>query len=171
MLLGFALTRSLTPHPQLRLLLFLTVLSPIVEEIEFRGFGVLQLKNRTGWPFWIVVWPSAPRLWLCPRGAGRHLIGKCGIIFPYNSRGRDVRVVGSKMAEPMGANRPSYMHELVVAFVFCRKDCDWRLVSIHAPEHHDFTGDPYDPSLQASNNAGCDIAFVTPFHNWRNIAI
>jgi uncharacterized protein len=59
MLLGFALTRSLTPHLQLRPLLFLTVLSPIVEEIEFRGFGVLQLKRRTGWPFWIVVWPSA----------------------------------------------------------------------------------------------------------------
>jgi membrane protease YdiL (CAAX protease family) len=59
MLLGFALTRSLTPHLQMRPLLFLTVLSPIVEEIEFRGFGVLQLKNRTGWPFWIVVWPSA----------------------------------------------------------------------------------------------------------------
>jgi uncharacterized protein len=51
MLLGFALTRSLTQHIQLRPLLFLTVLSPIVEEIEFRGFGVLQLKNRTGWPF------------------------------------------------------------------------------------------------------------------------
>lgn len=59
MVLGFALTRSLTPLPQLRPLLFLTVLSPIVEEIEFRGFGVLQLKNKTGWPFWIVVWPSA----------------------------------------------------------------------------------------------------------------
>ncbi len=59
MLLGFALTRSLTPHLQLRPLLFLTVLSPIVEEIEFRGFGVLQLKSRTGWSFWIVVWPSA----------------------------------------------------------------------------------------------------------------
>jgi membrane protease YdiL (CAAX protease family) len=59
MLFGFALTRSLTPHLQLRPLVFLTVLSPIVEEIEFRGFGVLQLKHRTGWPFWIVVWPSA----------------------------------------------------------------------------------------------------------------
>ncbi len=59
MLLGFALTRSLTPHLQLRPLLFLTVLSPLVEEIEFRGFGVLQLKYRTGWPFWVVVWPSA----------------------------------------------------------------------------------------------------------------
>ena len=59
MLLGFALTRSLTPHLQLRPLLFLTVLSPLVEEIEFRGFGVLQLKHRTGWSFWIVVWPSA----------------------------------------------------------------------------------------------------------------
>jgi uncharacterized protein len=59
MLLGFALTRSLTPHFQLRPLLFLTVLSPLVEEIEFRGFGVLQLKHQTGWSFWIVVWPSA----------------------------------------------------------------------------------------------------------------
>lgn len=59
MLLGFALTRSLTPHLQLRPLLFLTVLSPLVEEVEFRGFGVLQLKRRTGWSFWIVVWPSA----------------------------------------------------------------------------------------------------------------
>ena len=59
MLLGFALTRSLTPHLQLRPLVFLTVLSPLVEEIEFRGFGLLQLKHRTGWPFWVVVWPSA----------------------------------------------------------------------------------------------------------------
>src|SRR5207302_6412987 len=59
MLLGFALTRSLTLHLQLRPLLFLTVLSPLVEEIEFRGFGVLQLKHMTGWPFWLVVWTSA----------------------------------------------------------------------------------------------------------------
>ena len=59
MLVGFALTRSLTPQLELRPLVFLTVLSPIVEEIEFRGFGVLQLKHGTGWPFWIVVWPSA----------------------------------------------------------------------------------------------------------------
>jgi membrane protease YdiL (CAAX protease family) len=59
MLLGFALTRTPTPHLQLRPLLFLTVLSPLVEEIEFRGFGVLELKHRTDWPFWIVVWPSA----------------------------------------------------------------------------------------------------------------
>lgn len=59
MLLGFAFTRSLTPHLQVRPLLFLTVVSPLVEEMEFRGFGVLQLINRTGWPFWVVVWPSA----------------------------------------------------------------------------------------------------------------
>jgi len=59
MMLGFALTRSLTPHIQVRPLLFLTVLSPLVEEVEFRGFGVLQLKHRTGWPFWVVVWASA----------------------------------------------------------------------------------------------------------------
>src|SRR4051794_1476089 len=103
-----------------------------------------------------------PPLWLWPHGAGGHVIGKCRIIFPYKCWGRDVRVVGSKMAEPVGANRPAYMHELVVAFVFRRKDCDWRLVSIHAAEQLDFTGYPYDPLLHASKNAGCDIVFIRP---------
>lgn len=59
MLIGFAITRSLTPHIDLLPLLFLTILSPLVEEIEFRGFGVRQLQRGTGWPFWVVVWPSA----------------------------------------------------------------------------------------------------------------
>ena len=59
MLIGFAITRSLTPNIKLLPLLFLTVLSPLVEEIEFRGFGVRQLQRGTGWPFWWVVWPSA----------------------------------------------------------------------------------------------------------------
>ena len=59
MLVGFAITRSLTPHIDLLPLLFLTLLSPLVEEIEFRGFGVRQLQRGTGWPFWVVVWPSA----------------------------------------------------------------------------------------------------------------
>jgi membrane protease YdiL (CAAX protease family) len=59
MLIGFAITRSLTPHIEFLALLFLTVLSPFVEEIEFRGFGVRQLQRGTGWPFWVVVWPSA----------------------------------------------------------------------------------------------------------------
>jgi membrane protease YdiL (CAAX protease family) len=59
MLIGFAITRSLTPHIQLLPLLFLTVLSPFIEEIEFRGFGVRQLQRGTGWRFWAVVWPSA----------------------------------------------------------------------------------------------------------------
>jgi uncharacterized protein len=59
MLIGFAITRGLTPHIELLALLFLTVFSPIVEEIEFRGFGVRQLQRGTGWPFWAVVWPSA----------------------------------------------------------------------------------------------------------------
>jgi membrane protease YdiL (CAAX protease family) len=59
MLIGFMITRSLTPHIELRPLLFLTILSPFVEEIEFRGFGVRQLQRGTGWPFWVVVWPSA----------------------------------------------------------------------------------------------------------------
>lgn len=59
MLIGFAITRSLTPHIAYLPLLFLTVLSPVVEEIEFRGFGVRQLQRGTGWPFWVAVWPSA----------------------------------------------------------------------------------------------------------------
>ena len=59
MLVGFAITRRVTPHIELLPLLFLSVFSPIVEEIEFRGFGVRQLQRGTGWPFWTVVWPSA----------------------------------------------------------------------------------------------------------------
>jgi membrane protease YdiL (CAAX protease family) len=59
MLVGFAITRSLTPHIEFLPLLFLAVLSPFIEEIEFRGFGVRQLQRGTGWPFWAVVWPSA----------------------------------------------------------------------------------------------------------------
>jgi len=59
MLVGFAMTRQLTPHIDLLALLFLCVFSPIVEEIEFRGFGVRQLQRGTGWPFWAVVWPSS----------------------------------------------------------------------------------------------------------------
>lgn len=59
MSIGFALTRKLTPHIQLVPLLFLTFFSPFVEEVEFRGFGVRYLQRGTGWPFWLVVWPSA----------------------------------------------------------------------------------------------------------------
>lgn len=59
MLIGFAITRRPSPHIELLPLLFLTILSPFVEEVEFRGFGVRQLQRGTGWPFWVVVWPSA----------------------------------------------------------------------------------------------------------------
>jgi CAAX protease family protein len=59
MSIGFAVTRSLTPHINLPSLLFLTVFSPLVEEISFRGFGVRQLQRGTQWPFWVIVWPSA----------------------------------------------------------------------------------------------------------------
>jgi len=59
MLIGFALTRGVTPHMGPMPILFLTVLSPIVEEIEFRGLGVRNLQRGTGWPFWAMVWPQA----------------------------------------------------------------------------------------------------------------
>jgi membrane protease YdiL (CAAX protease family) len=59
MLIGFVLTRSLTPHMESLTIFFLTVLSPVAEEIEFRGFGVCILQRGTGWPFWVLVWPQA----------------------------------------------------------------------------------------------------------------
>lgn len=59
MLLGFALTFRLNSRLGFLPVLFLDFLSPLVEEVECRGFGVLQLHSGTGWPFWAVVWPSA----------------------------------------------------------------------------------------------------------------
>src|SRR5215475_3162568 len=59
MLIGFALTRGVTPHMEPVSLVFLTVLSPIAEEIEFRGLGARNLQRGTGWPFWLIVWPQA----------------------------------------------------------------------------------------------------------------
>jgi membrane protease YdiL (CAAX protease family) len=59
MLIGFALTRSLTAHMEPLTILFLTVLSPVAEEIKCRGLGVRVLQRGTGWPFWILVWPQA----------------------------------------------------------------------------------------------------------------
>jgi membrane protease YdiL (CAAX protease family) len=59
MLIGFAINHRLTPHVELLPVFFRTILSPLVEEIRFRGFGVRQLQLGTRWPFWIVVWPSA----------------------------------------------------------------------------------------------------------------
>jgi|SRR5882724_5525368 len=92
MLIGFALTRSLTPHIQILPLLFLTVFSPLVEEIEFRGFGVRNLQRGTGWPFWAAVWPSALLFGLghIEQGQTRQemaglllLLGAGGVIFAW----------------------------------------------------------------------------------------
>lgn len=59
MLVGFALTRSIPPRLAASNLLFLTVFSPIVEELEFRGFGFWQLYRRARWPFWLAILPPA----------------------------------------------------------------------------------------------------------------
>jgi hypothetical protein len=59
MLIGFALTRKVTPELSVPSLLFLTVFSPFVEELEFRGFGFWQLYRRARWPFWLAILPSA----------------------------------------------------------------------------------------------------------------
>jgi hypothetical protein len=59
MLLGFALTRKAAPDLSVPPLLFLTVFSPFVEELEFRGFGFWQLYRRARWPFWLAILPPA----------------------------------------------------------------------------------------------------------------
>ena len=81
MLIGFAITRSLTPHIELLPLLFLTVFSPFVEEIEFRGLGVRQLQRGTGWPFWVVVWPSASLFGYGHVEQGQSLAEMVGLFF------------------------------------------------------------------------------------------
>jgi hypothetical protein len=87
MLIGFALTRSLTPHIQILPLLFMTVFSPLVEEIEFRGFGVRQLQRGTGWPFWVVVWPSAILFGLGHIEQGQSLQEMAGLFFLLGAGG------------------------------------------------------------------------------------
>jgi membrane protease YdiL (CAAX protease family) len=79
MLIGFAVTRSLTPGIGFFPLLFLTVFSPLVEELEFRGFGVRQLQRGTGWPFWVVVWPSALLFGLVHTEKGGSLLERAGL--------------------------------------------------------------------------------------------
>ncbi len=59
MLIAFVLTRRFSPSNTFLPLFFMTIFAPIVEEIEYRGFGVRQFQRGTGWPFWLVVWPSA----------------------------------------------------------------------------------------------------------------
>jgi hypothetical protein len=58
-LIGFALTRKVAPDLSFPPLLFLTVFSPFVEELEFRGFGFWQLYRRARWPFWLAILPPA----------------------------------------------------------------------------------------------------------------
>jgi CAAX protease family protein len=59
MLVGFALTRKFSPSASIPSLFFLTVFSPFVEEVEFRGFGFWQLYRRARWPFWLAIIPPA----------------------------------------------------------------------------------------------------------------
>ena len=87
MLIGFALTRSLAPHLEIPRLLFLTVFSPFIEELEYRGFGVRQLQRGTGWPFWLVVWPSAILFGLGHVEKGQGFQEMAGLFFLTGSGG------------------------------------------------------------------------------------
>src|SRR5260370_14930548 len=81
MWIGFALTRKLTPHVQPIPLLFLTVLSPFVEEVEFRGFGVRFLQRGTGWPLLLVLLPSALLSGFCHVEQGQTFQEMAGLFF------------------------------------------------------------------------------------------
>ena len=87
MLIGLALTRSLTPHLQLLPILFLTVFSPFVEELESRGFGVRQFQRGTRWPFWVVVWPSVVLFGWSHVEKGENLLEMAGLFFLTGSGG------------------------------------------------------------------------------------
>jgi hypothetical protein len=87
MLIGFALTRSLTPRLEILPLLFLAVFSPLIEELEFRGFGVRQLQRGTGWPFWAAVWPSAVLFGLVHVEQGQGMAEMAGLFFLTGSGG------------------------------------------------------------------------------------
>lgn len=58
-LVGFVLMRRIPSGLVVPNLLFLTVFSPIIEELEFRGFGFWQLYRRARWPFWLAIVPPA----------------------------------------------------------------------------------------------------------------
>jgi membrane protease YdiL (CAAX protease family) len=74
MLAGLALSHGLTPHLDSLNILFLTVLSPLTEEIAFRGLGTWNLQRGTDWPFWALVWPQAPPLGLGHIGQGQGFV-------------------------------------------------------------------------------------------------
>jgi membrane protease YdiL (CAAX protease family) len=80
MLIGFVLTRGLTPHMEPLTILFLTVLSPAAEEIEFRGLGVGILQRGTGWPFGILIWPQALLFGLGHVEQGQSLLEMAGLM-------------------------------------------------------------------------------------------
>jgi len=80
MLIGFVLTRGLTPHMEPLTIFFLTVLSPAAEEIEFRGLGVGILQRGTGWPFWKLLWPQALLFGLGHVEQGQSLLEMAGLM-------------------------------------------------------------------------------------------
>jgi membrane protease YdiL (CAAX protease family) len=80
LLVGFALANKITPHMNVVEILFLAVLSSIVEEIEFRGLGVLVFRRGTGWPFWVVVWPQALLFGLGHIEKGQNMVEMAGLL-------------------------------------------------------------------------------------------
>ena len=54
---------------------------------RLRGFGILQLHRGTGWPFWIVVWPSAILFGLSHTEQGQSMLESVGLFFLLGSGG------------------------------------------------------------------------------------
>ena len=87
MLVGFALTRTVNPHMQPLNVIFLAVFSPVVEEIEFRGFGLRSLQRGTGWRFWAIVWPQAALFGMGHIEKGQNFAEVAGLLFLVGSGG------------------------------------------------------------------------------------
>lgn len=59
MVIGFVSTRKFSPATGIFGLIFMDLVSPVVEEIHVRGFGFWQLYHRLQWPFVVALLPQA----------------------------------------------------------------------------------------------------------------
>jgi hypothetical protein len=158
MLVGFALTRSIPPGLGAPNLLFLAVFSPIVEELEFRGFGFWQLYRRARWPLWLAITPARyPFRIRTHRERAR--LERNGEHFSSNGdRRRCFFVATQGMAEPLDPDRIAHLHELVVGNLQGGKNGHRRMVSLCIADGERFVGYCPHPSCKVAGLAARCIA-------------
>jgi len=79
MWLGFVFTAPLDPEFSIASTLYLAVLSPIEEEIVFRGYAFGQLYRRVGWRFWLAIVVTAGVFGILHVGQGTSLGQAVGV--------------------------------------------------------------------------------------------